>query len=124
MSDSEDSTVTYTKVSSPFKDLSDIGSSRVDGMPMMPEDPYGYVEATLQAPPLPDYVPGSKEPEHAPPPPDFLPELVYPEFLPPEDDVLLAEEQPLLAAVSPTTDSPEESYRDDADDEEEEEDED
>nr|GEV05277.1 Gag-Pol polyprotein [Tanacetum cinerariifolium] len=51
------SMVTYTKVSSPFKDLSDIGSPRVDGVPMMPEDPYAYVEAALQAPPSPDYDP-------------------------------------------------------------------
>ncbi|GJR43491.1 putative reverse transcriptase domain-containing protein [Tanacetum coccineum] len=48
MSDSKDSTVTYTEVSSPFKDLSDIGSPGV-------------------APPLPDYVPGPEEPEQAPP---------------------------------------------------------
>ncbi|GKG29676.1 hypothetical protein Tco_0419574, partial [Tanacetum coccineum] len=42
----------------------------------------------------------------APPLPDFAPELVYPEFMPPKDEVLLAEEQPLPAAASPTTDSP------------------
>ncbi|GJT31267.1 hypothetical protein Tco_0911542 [Tanacetum coccineum] len=36
MSDSEDSTVTYTEVSSPFTDLSNIGSPRVDGPPVMP----------------------------------------------------------------------------------------
>ncbi|GKE67933.1 hypothetical protein Tco_1522094 [Tanacetum coccineum] len=40
MSDLEDSTVTYREVSSPFQDLSDIGSPRVDGLPMMLEDPY------------------------------------------------------------------------------------
>ncbi|GJZ22417.1 hypothetical protein Tco_0559456 [Tanacetum coccineum] len=40
MSDSEDSTVTYTAVSSPFRGLSDIGSPGVDGPPVMPEDPY------------------------------------------------------------------------------------
>ncbi|GJS89938.1 hypothetical protein Tco_0772574 [Tanacetum coccineum] len=39
MLDSEDSTVTYTAVSSPFKDGSDIGSPGVDGPPIMPEDP-------------------------------------------------------------------------------------
>ncbi|GJV38320.1 hypothetical protein Tco_0855555 [Tanacetum coccineum] len=39
MSDSEDSTVTYTAVSSPFGGLSDIGSPGVDGPPVMPEDP-------------------------------------------------------------------------------------
>ncbi|GKC85457.1 hypothetical protein Tco_1141174, partial [Tanacetum coccineum] len=47
MSDLEVSTFTYTEVSSPFEDLSDIGSLGVDGLPMMPEDPYAYVEATL-----------------------------------------------------------------------------
>ncbi|GJU09794.1 hypothetical protein Tco_1132190 [Tanacetum coccineum] len=66
MSDSEDSIVTYTEVSSPFEDLLDIGSPGVvvygyDGLPMMPKDP--YVEAALQAPPSLDYVPGPKEPE-------------------------------------------------------------
>ncbi|GJW11994.1 hypothetical protein Tco_1577821 [Tanacetum coccineum] len=102
MSDSEDSTVTYTAVSSPFADLPDIGSPGVDGPPVMPEDPYAYVVAAFQAPPSPDYVPG---PEY-PPSPDFVPEPVYPEFMPPEDEVLPAEEQPLPAAASPTTDSP------------------
>nr|GEU28607.1 putative reverse transcriptase domain-containing protein [Tanacetum cinerariifolium] len=69
---------------------------------MMPEDLYAYMEAALQAPPSPDYVPG---PEH-PHTPEFVLEPVYPEFMPPEDDVLPTEEQPLLAAVSPTADSP------------------
>nr|GFA41652.1 hypothetical protein [Tanacetum cinerariifolium] len=78
MSDSEDSTVTYT------------------------EEPYAYVEAALQALSSPDYVPG---PEH-PLTPEFVSEPIYPEFMPPEDDVLLVEEQPLPAAVSPTADSP------------------
>ncbi|GJS11003.1 putative ribonuclease H-like domain-containing protein [Tanacetum coccineum] len=58
MSDSEDSTVTYTAVSSPFVDLPDIGSPGVDGPPVMPEDPYAYVVAAFQAPPSPDYVSG------------------------------------------------------------------
>ncbi|GJW98293.1 hypothetical protein Tco_0180101 [Tanacetum coccineum] len=71
MSDSEDSTVTYTAVSSPFGGLSDIGSPGVDGPPVMPEDPYAYVVAAFQAPPSPDYVSG---PEY-PPSPDFVPEL-------------------------------------------------
>ncbi|GJR73872.1 ribonuclease H-like domain-containing protein [Tanacetum coccineum] len=102
MSDSEDSTVTYTAVSSPFADLPDIGSPGVDGPPVMPEDPYAYVVAAFQAQPSPDYVSG---PEY-PPSPDFVPEPVYPEFMPPEDEVLPAEEQPLPAALSPTADSP------------------
>ncbi|GJT45289.1 hypothetical protein Tco_0954004 [Tanacetum coccineum] len=87
MSDSEDSTVTYTTVSSPFGGLSDIGSPGL-------------------APPSPDYVPSPEELEQAPPLPEFIPEPVYPEYMPPEDVVFLAEEQPLSAAVSPTTDSP------------------
>ncbi|GJS26887.1 putative ribonuclease H-like domain-containing protein [Tanacetum coccineum] len=102
MSDSEDSTVTYTAVSSPFGGLSDIGSPGVDGPPVMPEDPYAYVVAAFQAPPSPDYVSG---PEY-PPSPDFVPEPVYPEFMPPEDEVLPAKEQPLPAALSPTADLP------------------
>ncbi|GJY63173.1 hypothetical protein Tco_0464633, partial [Tanacetum coccineum] len=36
----------------------------------------------------------------------FVHDPVYPEFMPPEDDVLLAKEQPLPAAVLPTDDSP------------------
>ncbi|GKD86355.1 hypothetical protein Tco_1357509 [Tanacetum coccineum] len=63
MSDSEDSTVTYKAISSPFGGMSDIGSPRVDGPPVMPEDPYAYVVAAFQAPPSSDYVFGSEEPE-------------------------------------------------------------
>ncbi|GJU63440.1 hypothetical protein Tco_1245275 [Tanacetum coccineum] len=62
MSDSEDSMITYTQISSPFADLSDIGSLGVDGPPIMPDDLYAYVVAAFQAPPLPDYVPGPEEP--------------------------------------------------------------
>nr|GEX27944.1 reverse transcriptase domain-containing protein [Tanacetum cinerariifolium] len=102
MSKLEDSMVTYTEVSSPFKDLSDIGSLGVDGLPKMPQDLYAYVEAALQAPPSPDYALG---PEHLPTP-KFVPKPVYPEFMLPEDDALPAEEQPLPVAVSPTSDSP------------------
>ncbi|GJT08492.1 hypothetical protein Tco_0842954 [Tanacetum coccineum] len=120
MSDLEDSTVTYTTVSSPFEGLSDIGSSGVDGPLVMPEDPYAYVVATFQAPPSPDYVSG---PEY-PPSPEFIPEPVYLEFMPPEmplkDEVFPAEEQPLPVAVSPTADLP--RYIVDSDSEEDEED--
>ncbi|GJR10942.1 hypothetical protein Tco_0793594 [Tanacetum coccineum] len=106
MSDSEDSTVTYTAVSNPFGGVPDIGSPGVDGPPVMPEDPYAYVMVTFQAPPSPDYVPGQEEPEQAPLSPEFVPEPVYPEFMPLEDDALPVEEQPLLVAVSPTAESP------------------
>nr|GEU30166.1 hypothetical protein [Tanacetum cinerariifolium] len=102
MSDSKDSTVTYTVVSSPFGGLSDIRSPRDDGLPMMPKDPYAYVVAAFQAPPSPDYVSG---PEH-PPLPEFVPEPVYPEFMPSKDEVFPAEEKPLSSAVSPTAESP------------------
>ncbi|GKC94508.1 hypothetical protein Tco_1159950 [Tanacetum coccineum] len=64
MSDSEDSTVTYTAVSSPFEGLSDIGSSRVDGPPVMLEDPYAYVVAAFPALPSPDYVTDPEETEY------------------------------------------------------------
>ncbi|GKE61299.1 hypothetical protein Tco_1511666, partial [Tanacetum coccineum] len=86
MPDSEDFTVTCTAVSSPFGGLSDIGSPGVDGPPVMPEDPYVYVVAAIQALPSPDYVPGLEEPEQAPPLPEFVPEPLCPEFMPPEDD--------------------------------------
>ncbi|GKE99560.1 hypothetical protein Tco_0022911, partial [Tanacetum coccineum] len=82
MLDYEDSTVTYTTVSSPFGGLSDIGSTGVDGPLVMPEDPHAYVVAAFQAPPSPDYVPG---PEY-PPSPNFVPEPIYPEFMPAEDE--------------------------------------
>ncbi|GJU72954.1 hypothetical protein Tco_1264359 [Tanacetum coccineum] len=82
---------TYTEVSSPFKSLSDIGSPRADDheyleLPGMPEDL--YVEAALQAPPSPDYVPGPEEPEQAPPSPDYVP---GPEYV---NDEIVAEDQP------------------------------
>ncbi|GJS39015.1 hypothetical protein Tco_0564058 [Tanacetum coccineum] len=102
MLDSEASTITYTAVSSLFADLPDIGSSGVDGPPVMLEDPYAYVVAAFQAPPSPDYVPGPEYPYS----PDFVPEPVYPELMPPEDEVLPAKEQPLPPAISPTADSP------------------
>ncbi|GJZ12634.1 hypothetical protein Tco_0547864 [Tanacetum coccineum] len=97
--------------------MSDIGSPGVDGLPMMLEDP--YVEATLQAPPSPNYVSG---PEYPPSPVyvPYVPKPVYPEFMPPEDEVFPEEEQPLPAAVSPTTDSP--GYIADSNPEEDEED--
>ncbi|GJY76753.1 putative reverse transcriptase domain-containing protein [Tanacetum coccineum] len=118
MLDLEDSTLTYTDVSSPFTDLSDIGSSGVivygyDGLPMMPEDP--YVEAALQATPSPDYVSSPEEPEQAPPSPvyvPYVPEPVYPEFMPLEDEML------------PGDDDDDESYNDDEDDDDVKEDED
>ncbi|GKC28286.1 hypothetical protein Tco_1035580, partial [Tanacetum coccineum] len=80
MSDLEDSTVTYTAVSSPFEDGSDIGSPGVDGPPIMLEDPYAYIMAAYQP--------------------------MYPEYIPQEDEILPAKEQPLPAIASPTADLP------------------
>nr|GEW87451.1 hypothetical protein [Tanacetum cinerariifolium] len=60
MSDSEDSTVTYTTVSSPYEGrLGDVSPGE-DGQPVMSEDPYAYVVAAFQAIPPPDYVPGPR----------------------------------------------------------------
>nr|GFB27722.1 hypothetical protein [Tanacetum cinerariifolium] len=87
---SEDSTVTYTSVSSPYEGRSGDVSSGEDGPPVMPKDPYAYVVAAFQALPSPNYVPGLEEPEQAPPSPvyiPFVPELEYPEYIPPEDEV-------------------------------------
>ncbi|GJX71731.1 hypothetical protein Tco_0308902 [Tanacetum coccineum] len=116
MSDSEHSTVTYTSVSFPVEDDSDIGSPGVDGPPIMPEDPYAYIMAAYEVPPSPDYIPGPEVPPspdyipgpeepQSPPPLDFVPEPMYPEYMPQEDEILPAEEQPLPAAASPTADS-------------------
>ncbi|GKC57759.1 hypothetical protein Tco_1085357 [Tanacetum coccineum] len=85
MSDSDESGVTYTEISSTFEELSDIGSP-------------GVV-------PSPDYIPGPEEPQ-SPPLPDYVPEPIYPEYMPQEDEVFPAEEQPLPAAASPTAQSP------------------
>ncbi|GJU68829.1 hypothetical protein Tco_1255088 [Tanacetum coccineum] len=108
ISDSDESGVTHTKISTPFEDLSDIGSPGVvgpehEGLPWMLDGP--YMQVALQALPLPNYIPGPKEPQ-SPPLPDFVPKPVYPEYMPQEDEVFPAEEQPLPAAGSPTAQLP------------------
>nr|GEV72012.1 hypothetical protein [Tanacetum cinerariifolium] len=87
MPDSEDSTVTYTAVSSPVRGLSDIGSQGV---------------------------PGPEEPEQAPPLPEFVPEPVYPEFIPPEDEDLV--DYPTDGGDDDDDDDEEEPSGDEADD--------
>nr|GFB04116.1 hypothetical protein [Tanacetum cinerariifolium] len=122
--------VTYTDISSPFEELSDIGSPRADDhehfeLPEMLEDP--YVEVALQAPPSPDYIPGPEEPEQAPPSPDYVPGQEHsPEYVPesdfeahPEDDDDEdPEEDPVdyLANGGDDGDDEEESSEDDEDD--------
>ncbi|GJY96715.1 hypothetical protein Tco_0513625 [Tanacetum coccineum] len=123
---SASSAVTYTSVytdSEPGRvfwgadeEISDGGSPRVivlgyDGLPIQPV-----------APPSPDYIPDSEEPQTPPVPqdederepmfiqphdPDYVPEPIYPEYIPLEDEhEFLAEEQPLPPVVSPTAESP------------------
>ncbi|GJR13182.1 hypothetical protein Tco_0795834 [Tanacetum coccineum] len=98
MSDSEESGITHTTVSSLYEDLSDIGSPRADDHEFpephyMLEDP--YAEAALHAPPSPDYVPGPEEPEQAPPSPDYVPEAD-----PEEDDDDYPEEDPMTILLT------------------------
>nr|GFB08043.1 hypothetical protein [Tanacetum cinerariifolium] len=126
MSDSNESGVTYTHISSPFEELSDIGSPRADDLehlmlPEMLEDP--YVEVALQASPSLDYIPGPEESEQGPPSPDYVP---GPEHV---DDEIVAEDQPYAEDASPIAQSPEyvlesdfEAHPEDDDDEDHEED--
>nr|GFB64671.1 hypothetical protein [Tanacetum cinerariifolium] len=72
----------------------------VNGYFGMTMDP--YAQLVMEAPPSPHYIPGPE----VPPLPDYIPGPDYPEYLPPADDVFLAKEQPLPAAVSPTVESP------------------
>nr|GEZ83821.1 hypothetical protein [Tanacetum cinerariifolium] len=94
----------FKDISSPFEELSDIGSPRADDhehfeLPDMLEDP--YVEVDLQATPSPDYIPGPEEPEQAPPSPDYVP---GPEHA---DDEIVVEDQPYAEDASPNAQSPE-----------------
>nr|GEV00628.1 putative reverse transcriptase domain-containing protein [Tanacetum cinerariifolium] len=120
MSDSDKSGVTYTEVSSPFEDLSDIGSPRADDhehleLPGMLEDP--YVEVALQAPPSPDYIPGPEEPEQAPPLPDYVPGPEHsPEYVPEFDLEAYLEEDDDEDPEEDPVDYPADG-RDDGDDE-------
>ncbi|GKE56791.1 hypothetical protein Tco_1495976, partial [Tanacetum coccineum] len=66
--------------------------------PWMLDNP--YVQVALRAPPSPYYIPGPEEPQSLPLP-DFVLEPVNLEFMPQEDEVFLAEEQPLPVAASP-----------------------
>ncbi|GJV11890.1 putative reverse transcriptase domain-containing protein [Tanacetum coccineum] len=108
MSDSDESGVTHTEISSLFEDLSDIGSPGVigpehEGQTWMLDDP--YVQVALQAPPSPDYIPGLKEPQ-SPPLLDYVPKPIYHEYMPQEDEVFPTEEQPLPVVALPTAQSP------------------
>nr|GEU41658.1 zf-CCHC domain-containing protein/UBN2 domain-containing protein [Tanacetum cinerariifolium] len=124
MSDSEDSTVTYTTVSSPCEGRSGDVSQGVDRPPVMPKDPYAYVVAAFQALHPPDYVPVPEEPEQAPPSPvytPYVPEPVYSEYIPSKENVFPSEEQPLPEEVPSGDDADEEDEEQDEDDNDEEE---
>nr|GEZ98010.1 hypothetical protein [Tanacetum cinerariifolium] len=107
MSSDSHATITYTSMSS--YEVIVIGYFR---LPMDPLDP--YVQLVMEAPPLPDYIPGPEAPPSpdyipgpmAPPSPDYIPGPEYPEYLPSADDMLPAEEQPLPVAVLPIAESP------------------
>nr|GEX67094.1 putative reverse transcriptase domain-containing protein [Tanacetum cinerariifolium] len=88
----------------------------------MPKDPYAYVVATFQAPPSPNYVPGSEEPEQAPPELEFVLEPVHPKFIPPEDDD--PADYPTEKDDDDEEEEDEETFRDEADNKEKDEDED
>ncbi|GJR68983.1 hypothetical protein Tco_0015048 [Tanacetum coccineum] len=136
---SASSAVTYTSVytdSEPGRvfwgadeEISEGGSPRVivlgyNGLPIQPV-----------APPSPDYIPDSEEPQTPPVPqdederepmfiqphdPDYVPEPIYPEYIPLEDEhEFPVEEQPLPPVDSPTAESP--GYDEDKEDEEDEE---
>ncbi|GJY86693.1 hypothetical protein Tco_0500719 [Tanacetum coccineum] len=107
MSDSEHSIVTYTLVSSPFEDGSDIGSPGVDGPPIMSDDPYAYIMAAYQED---EILPAEEQPLHVAASPITDSPGYVPESNPEEHDVD-PEEDP--------ADYP--ADRDDDDDEEEEE---
>ncbi|GKA73330.1 hypothetical protein Tco_0779546, partial [Tanacetum coccineum] len=126
MSDSEDSTVTYTAVSSPFEDGSDIGSPGVDGPPIIPEDPYAYKMAAYQED---EILPVEEQPLPAAASPTADSPGYVPEFdseEEPEEDDEDPEEDPAdyPANREDDDDDEEEPSRDDADDEDEDEDED
>nr|GEZ95711.1 hypothetical protein [Tanacetum cinerariifolium] len=107
MSSDSHATITYTSMSS-----YEVIVNGYYGMPMDPLDP--YVQLVMEAPPSPNYIPGPEAPPspdyipgpETPPSPDYIPGPEYPEYLPLADDVLPAEEQPLPAGISPTSESP------------------
>nr|GFB61318.1 hypothetical protein [Tanacetum cinerariifolium] len=108
MSNSDELGVTYTDISSPFEELSNIGSPRADDhehlmLPEMLEDP--YVEVALQAPPSPDYIPSSEEPEQAPPSPDYVP-VPMPAWTDSDVVRLLAISSPPASPLSPWSSPP------------------
>ncbi|GJX73986.1 hypothetical protein Tco_0312581 [Tanacetum coccineum] len=139
MSDSEQSTVTYTSISSDYEEPSDVGSPRVmvygyDGLPMHPQSP-DYVPEPENPPSL-DYVPG---PEYPPSPILGAATVCYclthcwflgyitesdPNDDPEEDDEDPEKDPADYPTDKDDDDDEEESYKDNASDKEEDKDED
>nr|GFC41466.1 hypothetical protein [Tanacetum cinerariifolium] len=129
MSDFEDSTVTYTTVSSPYEGRSRDVSPRVDGPPVMPEDPYAYV------PVYPEYIPPEDDvfsAEEQPLPAAVSPTAESSRYIPEsdldkdskEDDDEDPEEDPVDYPADHDDEGEEEPFGDDADEEDEEQDQD
>ncbi|GJU53672.1 putative reverse transcriptase domain-containing protein [Tanacetum coccineum] len=94
-SDKASSEVTYTSISSDYKELSNVGSPGVivdgyNGLPMHPVDP-----------PSLDYVPGLEEAEQAPLSPDYVPGPEYLEYLALSDKEIPVEDQHYAPGDSP-----------------------
>ncbi|GJR48197.1 putative reverse transcriptase domain-containing protein [Tanacetum coccineum] len=118
MSDSDESTVTYTEVSSPFEGLSDIGSPGVvgpehEGLPWMLDDPYVQEDEVFPAEEQP--LPAATSPTAQSP--DYVPKS-NPEEDPEEDDDEDPEEDPVdyPADGGDDGDDEDESSKDEEDD--------
>ncbi|GJW98086.1 hypothetical protein Tco_0179894 [Tanacetum coccineum] len=99
-SDKASSGVTYTSISSDYKEPSDVGSPGVVV--------YGYDRLLMHLvdPPSPDYMPGPKEPEQASLSPDYVPGPEYPKYLTPSDEEVPIKDQPYVVADPPIALSP------------------
>ncbi|GJZ03248.1 hypothetical protein Tco_0521209 [Tanacetum coccineum] len=88
--------VTYTSISSNYKEPYDVGSPGVvvygyNGLPMHPVDL-----------PSSNYMLGPEEPEQAPLSPDYVPGPEYPEYLSLSNEEVPVEDQPYVVTDSPT----------------------
>nr|GFC99549.1 hypothetical protein [Tanacetum cinerariifolium] len=126
MSDSEDSTVTYTTVSSPYEGRSGDVSPGVDGPPVMPKDPYSSkldYRVLRWIPIIPEEQPLPAAASPIAESPGYIPES-DPDEDPEEDDDEDPEEDPADYLADHDDEKEEEPSGDDADKEDEEQDED
>ncbi|GJT60412.1 hypothetical protein Tco_1003945 [Tanacetum coccineum] len=94
MSDSEDSTVTYTTGSSPFADLPGVVGPEYEGLPWMLDDPYVQLVYPEFMPPEDEVLPAEEEPLPAATSPTADSSCYVPEFDPEEDPEEYDEEDP------------------------------